>query len=150
MHKALYRTFLSGTCIILLLSALFLAGCGKKAWPEPVGSHDAFAITRTQAKKFGRCLIVTVLLDNNADNVKALFLETTPDDCPGCPVANPMRTEFSPAHPDLVRDDTTFTLTRCSLNPLADYRWRVILTNTYRALRPVQTPWQTTAQTQSR
>lgn len=138
------RAVLAGLVVPLLLLLLLGGGaCGRKLWPRPVASEDAFSLSDLTGTRRGSCLAVQATVNGAADNLDGLTLllaESGPDrNCPDCPFMPETRIEIDRSSPMLVLRGQDLRLQFCGLSP-SPYRWRLVVRNNFPALPPVVTP----------
>ncbi len=129
---------LLAAALLLSLAAALTAGCGKKAWPEPVKAQDRFYFAESRAALDGGCLTVETDLKGAADNLAEVVLEIGPADCPDCPMRAERVLRFTDRSSFMV-DADTLLVRACDLEPGRAVRWRLYGVN---ALS--RTPTQTT------
>jgi hypothetical protein len=128
-----------------LVALTLLAGCGKKAWPEPSAPEDAFSFVRTQGRLSSGCLMIETRVAGAWRNLSAVHLELAWDDCEGCPFRVMETREFVPGDAFSTIVEGRLALTACGLDPAKSYRWRLRGKSIHKTLRDVRTEVMTTA-----
>lgn len=112
-----------------------LAGCGKKAWPEPSAPEDVFSFTDVAGTSTGECTVITSRLAGNWRNLSAVYLQLSWDDCTDCPFKPLTTREFVPGGENCeVGPDGRLRITACEMDPGVAYRWRLIGKNVHPTL----------------
>lgn len=138
MHRTA-PTRLALLALLALVTLTLLAGCGKKAWPEPAAPEDAFSFTNVQGAMGSNCLTVQSRMAGNWHNVAALYLEFSWDQCTDCPFRPTTTREFVPGADDCTIDaQGRLTITACGMDPQVRYRYRLLGRNVHRTLRDAQ------------
>lgn len=128
---------------LLVLASLFLSGCGRKGWPEPMAESERFSFSQPTGSLREGCLEVRVLLRGKSENLNKLELELAPSgedaDCPTCPFRAKERVEVPLDAPNLEISKRSLLLTQCGLEPDRAYRWRLVGHSSYPGIAPVST-----------
>ncbi len=144
------RVRLSRLCgfLSLILLAVALQGCGKKANPIPDDNRDRFSWTGSNMMVLPNgCLTVNATLSGNVANMTDVVLELQPlqpdNTCAGCPFAPTERGEFAESavrgHPEV----NTIRLNYCPQEKAPSYRWRLVGINIHKRFPYALTPTQT-------
>lgn len=138
-----YVTPLLACAIALLCLGPWLAGCGKKTWPEPKADAERFDFKDLSSEIKDGCLAIKSRIKGKKENLAKLTLELTESggdaDCPGCPFIPQTKVEVALDAPNLKFNGLKFTLTHCDIKPGVNYRWRLIGANAYPGIGNVVT-----------
>ncbi len=126
--------------LLACLALALVAGCGKKAWPEPDAKQEVFAFSTVSAQMHETCLVVQAVVSGNWTNLDGIFVELAPDDCKDCPFRPGERREFSLNSPFVVQQEHLLAVNVCGLDKNASYRWRLVGKNVFSGLREVLSP----------
>lgn len=122
----------------LMLSALFLAACGKAGMPVPKKTQDTFTITGAGVTVMGKCLAANGTITGAVDNFDKIMIEVDPiqsyDDCPGCPFVPREYQEFSAPAAQFDVKTGQFMLSFCPAESAPMYRWRLVGKNVHLGL----------------
>jgi len=128
--------FLPLACCALAL----VAGCGKKAWPEPDAEEETFAFSTASAQMRDTCLVIQTRISGNWKNLDRIFVELAQDNCEKCPFRPRERREFPLNSPFVVQQEHLLVVNVCGLDKNAAYRWRLVGKNVFSSLREVASP----------
>lgn len=134
-------------CFLLLLALACAAGCGKKVWPEPQASEDAFHWGPVEVSRDKGCLLLETRVTGAVDNLASVTveIEILDRDCPGCPFDMDTGRTVYPGDPGFRLAGRTAQLYVCGLDPDQGYRFRLKGHNTLRGLPPAVTRLYTAA-----
>ena len=123
-------------CVLILLSPVILAGCGKKNWPTADASKELFQWKDLSYGLQGKCLNINATIKGNITNLKkvVLLLEESGKICPDCPFrASEIRVLYSEYSGENTR--SSFELRHCQLKRDKQYRFRLKGINKYPNLK---------------
>lgn len=129
--------------LALLCFGPWLAGCGKKAWPEPKADAERFDFKDVSAEIKDGCLSIKAFIKGKRENLAKLTLELAESggdgDCPGCPFVPQSKIDVPMDAPNLKIGGPRLALTHCAIKPGVNYRWRLIAGNAYPGVSPIVT-----------
>ena len=132
------RFALRFTLPLLMLTALFLAACGKAGMPVPKKTQDTFTITGASVAVMGQCLAASGTVTGAVDNFDRIMIEIDPiqsyDDCPGCPFVPKDFRDYPASDVQFDAKTGQFLLSFCPTESAPMYRWRLVGKNVYPGL----------------
>lgn len=144
MKACLRKTVFS---LVLILSAMILAGCGVKGAPQPDYSRDIFGFTGLTAY-LSADGVVTVSGDVTGafQNVEYLVLEMQPVDgelCAGCPFVPQDQYRIDARDAWESENGSGFSVVYRPIFSAGLYRWRIVGHNIYAGINASVSPVQT-------
>ncbi|MFW5837355.1 MAG: hypothetical protein ACOCVM_05060 [Desulfovibrionaceae bacterium] len=125
-------------CILLLVLLACSPGCGKKVWPEPQASQDAFHWKPAEVSRDKSCLFVEAQVSGAVKNIASITveIELLDAECPECPFSMDLGRTVHPGDPGFRRAGSNIQLYLCGLNPDQGYRFRLVGRNVFPGLAP--------------
>ncbi len=130
------KTSLAIFCLLFL--CLLTSGCGKKIWPSPIDTEDAFSFSHLVGENRNGTLIITATVDGAFENVETIYLEYGENDCLKCPFVPSTSVDFTSSSPNFSLQHGALRLFVTGLDPKAVYRFRLTGSNLVRALADVK------------
>lgn len=124
---------------VILLSLIFVTGCGKKDWPNPVAKEDRFEWKKVRGQREGNCLRIKAIVQGNINNLAkiVLELEEAKEICQGCPFSANDQMAFSLNAPEVEQQGSKIHIYCCPFQGGQEYRWRLRGINTFYAIKDV-------------
>ncbi len=121
------------TALSLLLITLLTFGCalGKKEWPNPQASEDAFALELVVAERQEDCLLLEIVVTGAVERLYRASIEYEVvgdgdgDGCEGCPFVPRFAKHIARDHSEFNLKANHLKLSLCGLDPQKTYRFRV-------------------------
>lgn len=116
-----------------LMIALLASGCalGKKEWPNPQQSEDAFTLEVLAAERTEDCLLLKLAVSGAVERLyrASIEYEVVGDEegegCQGCPFVPRGAKHIARSSSEFDLKGHTLTINLCGLNPQKIYRFRV-------------------------
>ena len=119
--------------LTFLLITLLVSGCalGKKEWPNPQQSEDAFTLEVLVAERTDDCLLLKLAVSGDVERLYRASIEYEVvgdgegEGCQGCPFVPRGAKHVARSNSEFDLKGNTLTLNLCGLDPQKTYRFRV-------------------------
>lgn len=124
----------TSSVLSFLLITLLASGCalGKKEWPNPQQSEDAFALEVLAAERTEDCLLLKLAVTGAVERLYRASIEYEVvgdgegEGCQGCPFVPRAAKHIVRTSSEFDLKGNTLTINLCGLDPQKIYRFRIV------------------------